>query len=106
MRKFLLDTYDYFGVHKKLFYAITVLLFIILGFGASRIKIEEDVARMMPNGEQTARINQILSHSRLSDKIIIKIAGNANVQPDDLIAQADSLAVSYTHLTLPTNREV
>ena len=96
MKKFLLNTYDYFNVHKKLFYVLTVFLFILLGYGASRIKIEEDISRMMPNGEQTARINKILSHSRLSDKIVIKIAGDLTAQPDDLIAIADSLESALT----------
>ena len=96
MKKFLLNTYDYFSAHKKTFYALTVFLFVLLGFGASRIKIEEDISRMMPDGEQTARINKILSHSRLSDKIIIKIAGNASAQPEELIAQADSLENELT----------
>jgi hypothetical protein len=96
VRKFLLDTYDYFGVHKKSFYVLTVFLFVLLGFGASRIRVEEDISRMMPNGEQTARINKILSQSRLSEKIIIKIAGNTNAQPEDLIAQADSLESQLT----------
>ncbi len=96
MRKFLLDTYDYFGVHKKIFYVLTIFLFVLLGFGAAHIKIEEDISRMMPNGEQTAKINKILSQSRLSEKIIIKIAGNEKAQPEDLIAQADSLESQLT----------
>ena len=96
VRKFLLDTYDYFGVHKKIFYVLTIFLFVLLGFGAAHIKIEEDISRMMPNGEQTAKINKILSQSRLSEKIIIKIAGNEKAQPEDLIAQADSLESQLT----------
>ena len=91
-----MDTYDYFSVHKKIFYGLTLFLFILLGYGASRIKIEEDVSRMMPNGEKTARINKILSHSRLSDKIVIKIAGDSTAQPDDLSDVCDSLGSSLT----------
>src|ERR1700722_5759619 len=91
MKKALIQLYDYFNARKPLLYALTVGLFILAGLLASRIKIEEDIARMMPNGEQTRRINQIISHSRFSDNIIVKISGKEGVSPDSLTEIADSL---------------
>ncbi len=91
MKKGLIDIYDYFLVRKPLFYGLTIGLFIVAGLLASRIKIEEDVAHMMPNSGQTERINQIISHSRFSDNIIVKISGKEGVQPEELTAMADSL---------------
>ena len=91
MKKILIDIYDYFLARRSLFYALTAVLFIVSGILASRIKIEEDVAHMMPNSGQTERINQIISHSRFSDNIIIKIGGKEGVQPEELTTMADSL---------------
>lgn len=91
MKKGLIRIYEYFLAHRSLFYALTIGLFLLLGFLASRIKIEEDVARLMPNSQQTERINQIFTHSRIANDITIKISGKEGVKPEELIEVADSL---------------
>ncbi|MCW5908684.1 MAG: MMPL family transporter [Chitinophagales bacterium] len=91
MKPVLLSVYDFFSVRKPLFYAITAVLFALLAIVASRINVEEDIARMLPNGAQTEQINRVLRHSRFYDRIIVKIKPDENALPDDMIALADSL---------------
>lgn len=91
MKQVLLSVYDFFSIRKPLFYVFTIVLFAVLALIASRITVEEDIARMLPNGEQTMQINSVLRHSRFYDRIIVKIKPNENTSPDDMIALADSL---------------
>lgn len=90
MQKLLLSLYDFFQGRKLLFYGITVLLFSVLGFLAAHIKIEEDIAKMMPNGKQATQINSIFRHSKFADKIVVKIAAKNETTPEQLIEFADS----------------
>lgn len=91
MKKFLLGTYDFFHLRKGLFYTITIGITLLLAALASRVHIEEDISRMMPNGEQMKQVNNIFRHSHFYDRIIIKIKGSDTTQPEQLIALADTL---------------
>jgi uncharacterized protein len=91
MKKVLIRIYDFFQARRMLFYAVTVALFALLALAASRIKVEEDIARMLPDSEQTEQINRIFRHSRFYDRIVVKIKGTTTSTPDDLITVADSL---------------
>lgn len=91
MKKFLLGTYDFFHVRKGLFYTITIGITLLLAALASRIRIEEDISRMLPNGEQMKQVNNIFRHSHFYDRIIIKIKGSDTTQPEQLMALADTL---------------
>ncbi|MES2619487.1 MAG: 1-acyl-sn-glycerol-3-phosphate acyltransferase [Bacteroidota bacterium] len=90
MKKILLSTYHFFHNRKPLFYGVTVFLFVVLGFFASRIKIEEDVNRLLPNGEQTRQITDILKSANFADKIIVKFIARKETEPETLMTIADS----------------
>ena len=100
MNRFLLSAYDFFQLRKPLFYGLTVTLFILLGLAASRIKPEEDISRLLPNGEQTKQITDIFSSSNFADKVVVKLvahepnptheSGGLVVEPETLMAYADS----------------
>lgn len=91
MKGALIRIYDFFQARKAIFYAVTVGLFVLLAFAASRIKVEEDIARMLPDSEQTEQINRIFRHSRFYDRIVVKVKGTAQSSPEELIELADSL---------------
>lgn len=74
-----------------LFYGTTAVVFLLLALAASRIRVEEDIARMLPDSEQTEQINRIFRHSRFYDRIIVKVKGNETTTPEQLIGLADSL---------------
>jgi 1-acyl-sn-glycerol-3-phosphate acyltransferase len=91
VNKLLLNLYDYFQARKTLFYAVTVLLFVLLGALASRIKVEEDVSRLLPNGEQTKQITEIFKSSNFADKVVVKLIQRQEGEPELLMSYADSL---------------
>lgn len=91
MRKFLLDTYHFFEKRNGLLYTLLAVTTVVLCTVASRIKIEEDVAHMLPNGKQTEQINRIFTNSGFAEKIVVKVEGKPNSTPDDLAAIADSI---------------
>ena len=91
MKNLLLRAYDFFQKRRTLFYTLTVLLFVLLGIIASRIKIEEDITRILPNGKQAQQINKLLKQSRYADKIIVKVKATGAGEPEQLIAVTDSL---------------
>ncbi len=92
MKTFLLSTYDFFRARKALFYSVTVLLFVVCGLLASRIKLEEDVSRLLPNGEQTRQITDIFKSSNFADKVIVKVIAHKPIEPEALMAYADSFS--------------
>ena len=91
MNKFLLSSYDYFQNRKPVFYSFTVALFVLLGLCASRIKVEEDVSRLLPNGEQTKQITEIFKSSNFADKVVVKLIQRKEGEPELLMSYADSL---------------
>ncbi len=63
----------------------------ILGFLASQIKVEEDVSRLLPNGEQTRQITDIFKSSNFADKVVVKLIQRKDGEPELLMSYADSL---------------
>lgn len=91
MKDHLLSVYCFFNIRKPFLYGITLALFALLGAVASTIRVEEDIARMMPNGKKTEQINTIFRHSRFYDRIIVKLKATEKQEPESLIAIADSI---------------
>ena len=91
MAKPLILLYRFFQARRTLFYVITAVLFGVMIAIASRIRIEEDISRAMPNGKQVEQINKIFAHSRFADKLIVRInVQDSAATPDDLIAYAEA----------------
>lgn len=91
MNTFLLSTYDFFQQRKPLLWATTGLLFAVLTFAAGHIQIEEDINRLLPNGEQTKQITEIFKSSNFADKVIVKLIQRGSGEPETLMTYADSL---------------
>ncbi len=91
MNKWLLNTYDFFQQRKALFYGFTLVLLVVLAAMASRIRPEEDVTRLLPNGEQTRAITEIFKSSNFADKVIVKVIARKEADPTVLMGYADSL---------------
>lgn len=96
LKKLLLFLYKFFSSRKALLHGITLALFALLGAIASTIRVEEDIARMMPNGKKTEQINSIFRHSRFYDRIIVKLKATEKQEPESLIAIADSITANLS----------
>lgn len=84
--------YTYFKTHLAVFYGLLIAIVLILGFGASHLKIEEDVTKMMPNAGKASEILNTLQDSKLSEKVVFLIhAKHDSVPAEMLTASADYL---------------
>lgn len=91
MSTFLLSTYNFFQQRKLLLWAITALLFALFALATSQIRVEEDINRLLPNGEQTRQITEIFKSSNFADKVIVKFIQQGEGEPETLMTYADSL---------------
>lgn len=84
-----------------MFYGLTAALLVVLGLMAARIRPEEDVTRLIPNGGKTQGITEIFKSSNFADKVIIKVVARKETEPETLIAYADSLNAAFTGTLAP-----
>jgi len=97
MEKMLLRIYHYFENRRLVFFFIFFAGFATIGFLASRIKLEEDISKILPasarGGSRGAtQPDQVFRNSKFIDKLVVTISlkdSNA-VQPDSLVAFADA----------------
>lgn len=75
-------------------YALAAGLFVVCALVASRIKIEEDISRAMPQSGRAQKINSILSQTAFTDRIVVKIHADSTASAEDLIARAQLLEES------------
>ncbi len=94
MLRLLLQLYNFFETRKPLLIALVVLLTAVLALFAMRIRLEEDITRMIPGSEASAVANELLSGTSLYDKIVVKIKTDEE-SPDLLIE-----AVNFLHDSL------
>lgn len=76
---------------------LVALIMTAAAFLASRIRLEEDITRMISGGDARGVISQVVEQSKFLDKIIIAISSSDTTQPltpDELIAMGDQLADS------------
>ena len=97
MKKLLLKVYDYFSARKWLLFTLVFVLIAGFAFVGSRVRIEEDVTKMLPDDEKVEKLNMVFRNSKLTDKLIVKITQRDTVseaQPDSLIAYAETIVAA------------
>src|SRR5690242_4566186 len=96
MESIFLFFYDYFKKRKRIFYIIFFLLFILVGFGATRIRVEEDISKFFPTDRKFEKATQVFQGSKFAEKLVMIVSLQDSIrepQPDSLIAFADSLVM-------------
>ena len=93
MEKILLGIYHYLGKRRILFF---VLFFLSMGtviFWASRIRLEEDISKILPREKKIDQLNQVFQNSKFVDKLVITVfmKDSSVIEPDSLTAFADLL---------------
>jgi 1-acyl-sn-glycerol-3-phosphate acyltransferase len=82
MTQFFTLIFTLFSKRPRFFFSGLVLICILLGFIASKIKLQEDISSFMPKSKETEIINFVYTHNQLSDKIIFKISLKDTTQTD------------------------
>ncbi len=87
--------YDFFHQRKGLFWASFISVLVLLGFGASQIKLEEDITRFFPDDERVEKLNYVLKHAKFAERLVVMVSirdSTTAPQPDSLVALATTLA--------------
>ncbi len=95
MSNLLIRLFEAASGKRSTFFVIIGLVLAIALFFASRLRLKEDISAMMPRDPKIEKMNQIIQHSRFSDKLVVNIFlkdSLAQSDPDLLIAFADSLS--------------
>ncbi|HJT74699.1 MAG TPA: hypothetical protein VJ720_11785, partial [Chitinophaga sp.] len=85
MGKFFVGIYNFFDRHKTWLWACTIVSFLVSGFFASRIRLEEDITRILPQDKTLDKLQQVFNDSRFADKLVITVSQKdttGEAQPD------------------------
>ncbi|HJZ40495.1 MAG TPA: 1-acyl-sn-glycerol-3-phosphate acyltransferase [Bacteroidales bacterium] len=95
MEAIFLFLYDTFRKRRFRLFLLIAVIFAVTGWLASRIRLEEDISRMISGGGSNSLMGRVVDQSKFLDKIIFTIASADSSQPltpDELIAAGDRLA--------------
>ncbi|PSL47615.1 1-acyl-sn-glycerol-3-phosphate acyltransferase [Chitinophaga niastensis] len=87
--------YNFFERHKVWLWCCTIASFLLVGFFAAQIKLEEDITKILPQDKKLDKLQQVFQDSKFADKLIITISQKDSLQaaePDSLTAYAAELA--------------
>jgi 1-acyl-sn-glycerol-3-phosphate acyltransferase len=102
MGNFFVAIYNFFERHKAAFWLSTVVCFLLVGYFASRIRLEEDITRILPQDKKLDKLQQVFQDSKFADKLILTISQ----QDTSRAAQTDSLTVFAKELTDQVNEQL
>jgi 1-acyl-sn-glycerol-3-phosphate acyltransferase len=83
--------YSFFQKRKAVFIILILLACGVLGYFASKIKLEEDITRFVPSDKNSQSVNSILDNLKSKDKLIVHGSVKNGEQIDELINQTDSV---------------
>jgi 1-acyl-sn-glycerol-3-phosphate acyltransferase len=71
MATFFIGIYHFFQKRNILLFSIVVILFVVLGYFAAKLRYEEDITRFIPHTADSKNINAVFRHLKIKDKIVI-----------------------------------
>ena len=92
MDKLFIAIYHFFVQRRLVFWIIFAGTFLVSGYFASRIKLEEDISKILPRDEKIDQFNSVFQHSRFLDKLVVTVSvkdTTATAVPDSLVAFAN-----------------
>lgn len=94
---------------RILFFLLFLGALAFAGFFASRIRLEEDITKMMPTDAKVERLNTVFKNSKFLDRLVVTVslADSTSVsQPEELIAFTDSLISSIQQIDTSLIKEI
>jgi uncharacterized protein len=95
MARLFLSFYEFFLRRRPFFWILFLTTLGLLGFGASRITLEEDITKFFPDDERVERLNYVFQNSKFVERIVVMVSVRDSTtapQPDSLVNFAESLA--------------
>jgi len=97
MENIFISLYNFFEKRRVLFWAVFTGCFLVTGFFASRIKLEEDIAAILPHDQKIEKLNEVFQNSKFLDKLVVTVSlkdSTKGAAPDSLVAYADALVTA------------
>ncbi len=97
MEKIFISLYNYFEKRRLLFWITLTVSFLLAGFFAFKVKLEEDISKILPNDKKVEKLNEVFQHSKFLDKLVVTVSlkdSATQAQPDSLVAYADALVTA------------
>lgn len=91
MGNFFVHIYNFFERRKAWLWFSAIACFALAGWLASRVRLEEDITRILPQDKTLDKLQQVFHDSRFADKLVITLSQKdttAAPQPDSLAAFA------------------
>src|ERR1700749_1383283 len=79
---------------RVLFFLVFLCIIAFCGFFASKIKLKEDITKMMPTEKKLERLNTIFKNSKFLDKLVVTVSQpdtSKEADPEVLMEYTDSL---------------
>ncbi|MBS0026791.1 1-acyl-sn-glycerol-3-phosphate acyltransferase [Chitinophaga sp. 22321] len=109
MGSFFVAIYNFFEKHKSWLWISTIASFLLVGYFAAQIKLEEDITKILPQDKKLDKLQQVFQDSRFADKLIVTISQKdtaKEAQPDSLTAYAAELAATASAQLSPYIRQI
>ncbi len=96
MANWFVHIHSWFIRHRSFGFALMAALFLLTGWGASRIRAEEDISKMLPRDRQTGKLNDILQSARFADRLVLMLSmtDSTRISPDTLSAYAEKFSAA------------
>ncbi len=94
---------------RTLFFLLFIVVVAFSGFYASKIKLEEDITKMMPTDEKVERLNTVFKNSKFLDRLVVTISSadsTKDIAPDILIEYTDSLVSAIKKIDTSLVKEI
>ncbi len=101
--------YNFFTVRKRTFWSVFIATMVLLGWGASQIKIEEDITKFFPDDERVEKLNYVFKNSKFVERLVVMVSVKDSAtlsQPDSLIALTESLAAQIENDLKPHIKKI
>lgn len=93
MEKIFISLYHFFEKRRLLFWVILTGSFLLMGYFAKQIKLEEDISKILPRDKKIEKLNEVFQNSKFLDKLVITVSVKDTTQaaqPDSLEAFAEA----------------
>ena len=104
MAKFFTSIYRYFEKHRTVFFITLTGCFLLAGYFAMQLKLEEDISKILPRDKKTDQLNQVFSNAKFLDKLVVTVSlkdSNTAAAPDSLVAFADGFVTAIQNKLSP-----
>src|ERR1700740_1497595 len=95
------NIYRFLRKRRVIFFLLLLGALAFSGFFATKIKLEEDITKMMPTNAKVDRLNTIFKNSKFLDKIVFTVSladTSAEAAPETLMEYTDSLVTAVQRI--------